>query len=66
MWSWVLAAIGSIGLFFVGEKKVRGWFILSINECVWCVYAVCTHQYGFIAYSVLYLVMYYKAIKNWK
>ena len=66
MWSWVLAIVGSTGLFFVGEKRLRGWFILAANEILWCVYAIHTRQYGFIAYSVLYLIMYYKAIRNWK
>ena len=66
MWSWVLAIVGSTGLFFVGEKRLRGWFILAANEILWCAYAIHTHQYGFIAYSALYLIMYYKAIRNWK
>ena len=37
MWSWVLAAIGSTGLFFVGEKKVEaGSFFQSTNVYGWC------------------------------
>lgn len=66
MWSWVLALVGSTGLFFVGEKRLRGWFILVANELLWIVYAIHTHQYGFIVSIVLYLIMYYKAIRNWK
>ena len=66
MWSWVLALVGSTGLFFVGEKRLRGWFILVANELLWVVYAIHTHQYGFIVSIVLYLIMYYKAIRNWK
>ena len=66
MWSWALALVGSTGLFFVGEKRLRGWFILVANELLWVVYAIHTHQYGFIVSIVLYLIMYYKAIRNWK
>ena len=66
MWSWALAIVGSTGRFFVGEKRLRGWFILAANEILWCAYAIHTRQYGFIAYSALYLIMYYKAIRNWK
>ena len=66
MWSWALAIVGSTGLFFVGEKRLRGWFILAANVLLWVAYALNTHQYGFIAYSALYLIMYYKAIRNWK
>jgi hypothetical protein len=65
MWSWVLAVIGSCGLFFVGGKKVWGWFILILNEGVWVVYAIHTRQYGFIMYSFLYVIMYIRAIMNW-
>jgi hypothetical protein len=65
MWSWVLAVVGSLGLFFVGGKKIWGWGILILNEGVWVVYAIHTRQYGFIAYSIMYVAMYVRAILNW-
>ena len=45
MWSWVLAAIGVSGIFLVGRKTIYGWLILCLNECLWTIYAVQTHQY---------------------
>ena len=47
-WSWILAAIGVTGIFFVGRKAIWGWLLLLFNECLWIVYAVTTKQYGFI------------------
>ena len=65
MWSWFLAIVGSFGLFFVGGKKIWGWGILILNECIWVAYALSTKQYGFIAYSIMYVSMYVRAILNW-
>ena len=51
-WSWVLAAIGVTGIFFVGRKAIWGWLLLLFNECLWIVYALTTKQYGFIFAAV--------------
>jgi len=64
-WSWILAIVGSFGLFTVGSKLRWGWFVLIVNECLWVIYAVQTKQYGFILYSFLYVIMYIRAILNW-
>jgi hypothetical protein len=44
IWSWVLAAIGVSGIFFVGQKTIWGWLILLANECLWIIYAVTTQH----------------------
>jgi hypothetical protein len=33
-WSWILAAIGVAGIYFVGKKTIWGWFVLLFNEAV--------------------------------
>ena len=64
--SWVLAVIGVTGIFFVGRKTIWGWFVLLFNECLWMVYAITTHQYGFIFASLAYAATYIKSYMHWK
>jgi hypothetical protein len=65
MWSWVLAIVGCIGIFFVGKKTVWGWLVLMLNECLWVIYALTTRQYGFILASVGYGTIYVKSYREW-
>ena len=54
MWSWILSIVGVTGLYLVGKRHWWAWCIAFINECLWCVYAVTTKQYGFIFGAVAY------------
>ena len=65
MWSWVLAVIGVIGIYFVGRKHRWAWLWLIFNECLWVVYAVITDQYGFILAAVAYTAVYIKSFLHW-
>lgn len=65
-WSWILAAIGITGIFFVGKKTVWGWLILLANECIWIAYAVSTKQYGFIISALAYAAVYIRSYIHWK
>ena len=66
IWSWVLAIIGSSGVFIVGKKNIWGWFILLLNECLWTIYAFITKQYGFIFAVMLYSAAYLKSYLLWR
>lgn len=66
MWSWILAAIGVTGIFFVGRKTIWGWLILLLNECIWIAYALATDQYGFIVMATAYAAVYIKSFIAWK
>jgi len=65
-WSYVLAAIGVTGIFFVGRKTIWGWLVLCINEVIWIAYALATKQYGFIIMAVAYTAVYIKSYMGWK
>jgi hypothetical protein len=65
-WSWVLAAIGVSGIFFVGQKSIWGWLVLLANECLWIVYAITTQQYGFIFAALAYATVYIRSYLHWK
>ena len=66
MWSYILAASGVTGIFFVGRKTIWGWLVLLINECLWIVYAVTTKQYGFIFAAIAYAIVYIKSYLLWR
>jgi len=66
MWSWILAAVGVTGIFFVGKKTIWGWLILVVNECLWIAYAIVTKQYGFIVAAIAYMIVYIKSFIHWR
>jgi nicotinamide riboside transporter PnuC len=66
MWSWILAAIGVTGIFFVGRKTIWGWLILLVNECIWIAYAISSKQYGFIFMATAYSIVYIKSYLMWR
>jgi nicotinamide riboside transporter PnuC len=66
MWSYVLAAIGVTGIFFVGRRTIWGWFVLLFNEVLWIAYALITNQYGFILSAIAYAVVYIKSYLLWR
>jgi hypothetical protein len=66
LWSWILAAIGVSGIFFVGQKSIWGWLVLLANECLWIVYAITTQQYGFIFAALAYATVYIRSYLHWK
>jgi hypothetical protein len=66
MWSWVLAVIGTTGIFFVGKKNVWSWLLLLFNEVLWVIYATSTKQYGFYLASLGYGAVYIHNYRNWR
>ena len=65
-WSYLLAAIGVTGIFFVGRKTIWGWFVLLFNEVLWIAYALITNQYGFILSAIAYAIVYIKSYLLWR
>lgn len=64
-WSYVLAAVGLTGLWLAGSGKKIGWMVGAGAQILWFVYAITTEQYGFIATSVAYAIVYIRgAIKQ--
>ena len=66
MGSYVLAAVGVTGIFFVGRKTIWGWLVLLTNECIWIAYALATKQYGFILMATAYSAVYIKSYLAWR
>lgn len=59
-WSFVLAAIGIFGLWLVGRRSTAGWVVGVLAQVPWFVFALVTHQYGFIFTAVAYA-----AVNGW-
>ena len=64
-WSYVLAAVGVTGIFFVGRKTIWGWWVLLFNEALWIAYALITDQYGFILSAIAYAAVYIRSYVHW-
>jgi nicotinamide riboside transporter PnuC len=64
-WSYVLAAIGVTGTFFVGRRVIWAWLVLLVNECLWMIYAITTKQYGFIFAALAYAIVYIRSYIHW-
>lgn len=62
IWSFVLSAIGILGIFLAGKKNKLGWAIGLGAQVLWIVFAITTAQYGFIFAALAYGSIY---LKNW-
>lgn len=61
-WSYLLAAVGILGLILAGRRKAIGWAIGLAAQALWIAYALATHQYGFIVSALAYAAVYGR---NW-
>lgn len=65
-WSWLLALMGVVGMYFVGKKRWEAFLWLILMECLWIVFALKTGMYGFIVGSLSYIIVYARNVKLWK
>jgi len=61
-WSWVLSAVGVVGLIFAGSKLKIGWAIGLFAQVLWIIYALVSHQWGFLVSAFAYGYVY---ARNW-
>jgi hypothetical protein len=64
-WSWLLAGMGVIGMYFVGRKRWEAFLWLILMECLWIVFAIQTKTYGFIVGSLAYIFVYSRNVNKW-
>lgn len=65
LFSWILAAVGIVGVYIAGKKNRWGWAIGALYQILWILYAYFTEQYPFIIVCVVYLVIYVKNFFEW-
>jgi nicotinamide riboside transporter PnuC len=66
VWSWILAVGGITAMWLVGQHNKLGWLIGAALQVVWFVFAVITHQYGFIATAIVYSFVYARNWYRWR
>ena len=62
VWSWLLVAVGTLGMWMAGRRMPTGWAVAIANETLWIVYAIQTAQWGFIVGATIYIVVF---ARNW-
>lgn len=62
IWSLVLAAVGILGLIMAGRKMSAGWLVGLLAQVLWIIYALVTHQWGFLISALVYGTVY---ARNW-
>jgi hypothetical protein len=65
-WSYLLTAVGILGLWLAGKKSSGGWAIGLGAQTLWIAYAVATEQWGFIVSAFAYGFVYAKNFRAWR
>lgn len=68
-WTWLLLGmevIGVTGMYFVGQRKWWGWFIVLIHSFPWAIYSVLYDKPGFIAMTMLWWTMNFRNMRKWR
>lgn len=65
-WSYLLAAVGVLGLYLAGRRNRWGWFVGLAAQVLWIAYALITTQYGFLVSALAYASVYASNFLKWK
>lgn len=66
LWSYLLAAVGILGIWLAGRKNLWGWAVGAGAQVLWIAYGLVTRQYGFILSAVAYGCVYARNFVRWK
>ena len=65
-WSFVLTAIGVVGLYLAGRRSPWGWAVGLAAQSLWLTYALVTGQWGFILSAFAYGWVYLTNLRRWR
>jgi hypothetical protein len=65
-WSWLLTAVGVLGLLLAGRKLWWAWCIGLGAQVLWIAYAIATDQHGFIVSALAYGFVYARNALRWR
>lgn len=65
-WSWILTAVGVLGIWLAGRKLTAGWAVGFGAQALWIAYAVATRQWGFIVSALAYGTVYGRNWLRWR
>lgn len=63
--SWVIAALSFISLYLLTRKSKWGQAIGAVKEATFLLYALATHQYGFVVSTTSFTVMFLRGFIIW-
>jgi uncharacterized membrane protein (UPF0136 family) len=64
-WSWLLTAVGIVGLYAAGSRKRWGWGVGLGAQVLWIAYALTTAQWGFLISAAAYGSVYVRNFRKW-
>lgn len=62
---WVVMIVGIIGFWLAGKKIWWAWYVNIFNQILWTVYAILFQQWGFLAGTAFYLIIFIKNAISW-
>lgn len=65
-WSWLLTAIGCIGLLLVGNRRREGFLVGLGAQLLWIAYAAATDQPGFYVSAIAYGFVNVRNYRAWR
>ena len=65
LWSFILTAVGIVGLWLTGRKSRWGFAVGLAAQVLWFLYAILTQQWGFIASCCLFGFLYARNFWRW-
>lgn len=66
LWSYLLAAVGILGIYLAGRRNIWGWVVGFAAQILWIVYALATNQPGFIVSAIAYATVYGRNWHRWR
>lgn len=63
--SWSGCLLLLLGLKFIGDKKLSGFYIALVAELLWIVWGIITGSFALVAMSIAIILMYIRAIYFW-
>lgn len=66
LWSYLLTAVGLVGLYAAGSKRSWGWLVGLFAQILWIAYALATGQYGFLISACAYGFVYARNFTAWQ
>lgn len=64
-WSWILGAVGLVGLYLSGLKLWWSWYINLGAQGLWLAYSITTEQYGFLVATFGYIYVFGTNAVRW-
>lgn len=65
-WSYLLTAVGVLGLHLAGKKNRWGWAVGLGAQTLWIAYAITTRQWGFLVSAFAYGSVYARNYTAWR